>query len=166
MQPELIRSSRRKKTAQAKVVDGKIKIYLPAGLSKEQEQELVDDLLERIRKHERREKLNSDGALFKEAQAMNGKYFDGKLEFKIKYVTNQNSRFGSCTPEDKTIRISDKLADVPGWVRDYVLIHELSHLLEPNHSKKFQKLVNRYRYAERARGYLIAVGMEEDEDTR
>lgn len=165
MQPELIRSSRRKKTAQAKVVDGKTRIYLPAGLSTEQEQKLIDDLLKKLEKKERRQKLNSNGELLKEAQAINRKYFDGKLNFKIKYVTNQNSRFGSCTPEDKTIRISDKLADMPGWVRDYVLIHELSHLLEPNHSKRFWKLVNRYRYAERARGYLIAVEMEKDEDT-
>jgi len=165
MQTELIRSSRRKKTAQAKVVDGKTRIYLPAGLSAEKEQELVDNLLKKLEKQERRRQLNSDGKLLKEAQAINRKYFDGKLNFKIKYVTNQNSRFGSCTPEDKTIRISDGVAGMPGWVRNYVLIHELSHLLEPNHSKKFWKLVNRYRYAERAKGYLIAVGMEEDGDT-
>jgi hypothetical protein len=165
MELEIIRSKRRKKTAQAKVIDGKVRIYLPAGMNPEDEKKWIDNLLERIEKHERREKLNSDGALFKEAEAINRRYFDGMLEFEIKYVTNQNSRFGSCTPADKTIRISDRLADMPGWVRDYVLIHELSHLLEPNHSKKFWKLVNRYTYAERARGYLIAVGMEKDEDT-
>ncbi|HDH81753.1 MAG TPA: M48 family peptidase, partial [Thermoplasmatales archaeon] len=77
---------------------------------------------------------------------------------------NQGRRFGSCTPEDKKIRISDRLADMPPWVRDYVIVHELAHLIQPDHSKKFWELVNRYRYAERARGYLMAVGMESDDE--
>ena len=76
-------------------------------------------------------------------------------------MTNQNSRFGSCTPEDATIRLSHRLATMPVWVRDYVLVHELAHLIEGNHGKRFWKLVNRYPLTERARGYLMAVGMEE-----
>jgi hypothetical protein len=104
--------------------------------------------------------------LVKSAQEINRKYFDGKLKFEIKYVTNQNSRFGSCTPKNKTIRISDRLADMPHWIRDYVIIHELAHLIHPNHSKNFWELVNQYRYVERARGYLMAVGMASDEEVK
>ena len=146
-------------------MDGRIYVYLPEGLSKEEEKKYVDELVEKIEKHKRRRKLNDDGLLIERAQELNKKYFDGKLEFRIKYVTNQNSKFGSCTPSTKTIRISDRLADMPSWVRDYVIIHEMAHLIQPNHSKKFWELVNRYKYTERARGYLIAVGMEEDEKT-
>ncbi len=146
-------------------MDGRIYVYLPEGLSKEEEKKYVDELVEKIEKRKRRRKLNDDGLLIERAQELNKKYFDGKLEFRIKYVTNQNSKFGSCTPSTKTIRISDRLADMPSWVRDYVIIHEMAHLIQPNHSKKFWELVNRYKYTERARGYLIAVGMEEDEKT-
>lgn len=80
----------------------------------------------------------------------------------MRYVKNQNSRFGSCTPADGTIRLSDRLATMPTWVRDYVLVHELAHLLEANHGPNFWKLVNRYPLTERARGYLMAVGLESD----
>ena len=160
---KIIRSRRRKKTVQAKEVKGNIIVYLPAGLDKNKEKKYVEELVAKIKKRKKREKLNNDGLLQKRAQELNEKYFDGKLEFEIKYVTNQNHRFGSCSPKNKKIRISDRLADMPQWVRDYVIIHELAHLMQPNHSKKFWELVNRYRYTERAKGYLIAVGMGVDE---
>ncbi|MBK7215518.1 MAG: M48 family metallopeptidase [Candidatus Promineofilum sp.] len=102
----------------------------------------------------------SDEVLEKRAQEINRKYFNGRLRWQsVRYVTNQNSRFGSCTPEDGTIRLSHRLATMPVWVRDYVLVHELAHLVEGNHGKRFWKLVNRYPLTERARGYLMAVGM-------
>ena len=144
-------------------MDGRIYVYLPEGLSKEEEKRYVDELVEKVENRKRRQKLNDDGSLTRRAQELNEKYFDGKLEFRIKYVTNQSSKSGSCTPATKTIRISDRVANMPPWVRDYVIIHELAHLVQPNHSREFWKLVNRYRYAERAKGYLIAVGMGEDE---
>ncbi len=43
---------------------------------------------------------------------------------------------------------------MPDWVVDYVLLHELAHLVEPTHSSSFWALVDRYPQAERARGYL------------
>ena len=40
---------------------------------------------------------------------------------------------GSCTPAEGSIRVSDKVRGMPGWVLDYVLLHELAHLIEPGH---------------------------------
>ena len=72
-------------------------------------------------------------------------------------MTNQGSRWGSCTPVDGTIRLSDRLATMPGWVVDYVLVHELAHLIEIGHGPRFYRLVDAYPKAERARGYLLGV---------
>jgi len=160
---EIVRSRKRKKTVQAREVNGKIYVYLPAGMNREEEKKYVEELVKKIERRKRRRELNSDESLSRRAQELNKKYFDGKLEFEIKYVTNQSRRFGSCTPQDKKIRISDRLADMPSWVRDYVIVHELAHLIQPDHSKKFWELVNRYKYTERARGYLMAMGMESDD---
>jgi hypothetical protein len=46
---------------------------------------------------------------------------------------------------------------MPGWVVDYVLVHELAHLLVPGHGPRFWELVSGYPKAERARGYLEGI---------
>jgi predicted metal-dependent hydrolase len=158
IQITIIRSRRRKKTIQTKYGDGRLWIYFPAGMSTKDEQKWIDRMIERNERWRQRRTLkNSDTWLQQHAQELNKKYFDGALNFFIMFVTNQNSRFGSCTSIDKTIRISERVIAMPSWVQDYIIIHELTHLLYPDHSKKFWSKVNQYKYAERAKGYLIAV---------
>lgn len=67
------------------------------------------------------------------------------------------TRWASCSPADASIRISDRLRESPDWVLDYVLVHELAHLLESGHTPKFWALVRRYPRTERAIGYLQGV---------
>ncbi len=158
---QIIRSTQRRKTVSARLEGGVLVIRAPEGLSDADLAPIIDSLSRRMRRRGRAASL-SDEALAKRAEELNRKYFDGRLRWQsIRFVTNQNTRFGSCTPSDGTIRLSHRLASMPAWVRDYVLVHELAHLVERNHGKRFWKLVNRYPLTERARGYLMAVGMEE-----
>lgn len=160
---QIIRSTQRRKTVSARLEGGVLVIRAPEGLSDADLAPIIDSLSRRMRRRGRSDSL-SDEALEKRAEELNRKYFDGRLRWQsIRFVTNQNTRFGSCTPSDGTIRLSHRLASMPAWVRDYVLVHELAHLVERNHGKRFWKLVNRYPLTERARGYLMAVGMEEIE---
>jgi hypothetical protein len=53
-------------------------------------------------------------------------------------VRNQRSRWGSCSPSGR-ISLNWRLAQVPPLVRDYVLLHELTHLAVSNHSPRFWK---------------------------
>lgn len=59
--------------------------------------------------------------------------------------------------DDRTIRLSTRLRGMPAWVVDYVLVHELAHLLIPGHGADFWELVGNYPKADRARGYLEGV---------
>jgi len=155
----IVRSRRRKKTIQTKYAEGRLWIYLPAGMNTKDEQKWIDRMIERNERWQQKKNLKkSDTWLQQHAQELNKKYFEGALDFSIKFVTNQHTRFGSCTSIDKTIRISEQVKTMPLWVQDYIIIHELAHLLYPDHSKKFWERVNHYKYAERAKGFLIAVG--------
>lgn len=159
---KIIRSRQRRKTVGARLEDGVLIIRAPASMRDDELAPIIDGLRKRIRRRNGRSASQTDELLEKRARELNRKYFDGRLKWhSVRYVTNQNSRFGSCTPADGTIRLSHRLASMPAWVRDYVLVHELAHLVEANHGPRFWKLVNRYPLTERARGYLMAVGLEE-----
>ena len=75
----------------------------------------------------------------------------------MRWVTNQNTRWGSCTPAEGSIRLSHRLQGMPEYVVDYVLVHELAHLLVPGHGPRFWRLLEAYPRTERARGYLEGV---------
>jgi hypothetical protein len=158
---EVRRSARRKKTISAEIVGEALIVSVPERLSRAEEHEWVTLMARRMSERRRRDRLNSDGALRAKAQDLADRYLGGVRPSEITWVTNQQSRWGSCCPDDRTIRISMALADYPSWVRDYVIVHELAHLIVADHSDRFWDLVNRYPLTERARGFLIAKGMEE-----
>ncbi len=158
----LVRSPRRAKTFSARLVGDILEVRIPEGLSPDREREIVDRLVARLKARVARARRRGDADLMERAEALNRRYFDGKLQINsVRYVTNQHSRFGSCTTGTGDIRLSDRLARMPAWVQDYVLVHELAHLVQPNHSPEFWALVRRYRLAERAIGFLMARGMSE-----
>ena len=161
---KVIRSARRRKTISARMEGDVMVVRAPANISQKDLDEAIANLKARLQRRQAAKEL-SDEALERRAQELNRRYFGGTLRWRsIRWVTNQNKRFGSCTPSQGTIRISHRVGQMPGWVQDYVLMHELAHLQEPNHSPRFWALVNRYPRTERARGYLMAVGMEEESE--
>ena len=156
------RSPRRRKTVTAYRKGDTVVVLLPARMSRREESHWVTTMLERLAERERRRQPPGDEQLASRARLMAVRYLDGRAEPRsVRWVGNMRARYGSCTPEDRTIRLSDRLASYPGWVRDYVLVHELAHLLVPDHSRAFWDLVGRYRLAERARGFMIAKGLED-----
>lgn len=158
---EVVRSPRRRKTITAERLNGKVLVRVPAGMSRREERAWVQRMVARLDQQERTRRLNDRGDLERRASRLNRRYFGGRLWWEsLRYVANQRERFGSCTPDDRTIRISNRVATMPEWVRDYVVMHELAHLVEPYHSPRFWRLVERYPMTERARGYLFALSMD------
>lgn len=165
MKIEIQRSSNRVKTVSARLVGDVVRVKAPAHISDEELQPIIEKLLNRLEKRQAKKALNDDD-LQEIAQKLNQEYFNHTLQWnQIVWTANQTRRFGSCTPARKSIRISTRLATMPAFVLEYVVMHELAHLLEANHSDRFWKLVYRYPKTERARGYLLAVGLENLDDT-
>ena len=152
---EVRRSVRRKRTVSAYVEDGRVIVLIPASMSAAEEARWVATMLARLKRKSRRAQ-RSDADLERRARQLNAAYFDGLAQpASVRWVSNQNSRWGSCTIIEKTIRLSDRLTAMPVWVQDYVLTHELAHLLVADHNQKFWALVDRYPHAEKAKGFLI-----------
>ena len=127
----------------------------PATLTRAEEREWVDTMVARLERAERR-RTPTDDELLKRAHGLSDRYLGGMAEPEsVRWVDNQQSRWGSCTPGDRTIRLSARLQGMPPWVVDYVLVHELAHLLEPGHDAAFWGWVDHYPQAERAKGYLL-----------
>lgn len=158
---EVRRSTRRRRTVSAYRDGDRTIVLLPARMSRAEEQRWVDVMLERLAAQDKRRAGRAgrgDAELQVRANQLSRLYFDGKANpVSVRWVANQGSRWGSCTPVDGTIRLSDRMRSMPAWVIDYVLVHELAHLLEPGHGPRFQSLVAGYSRAERARGYLLGV---------
>jgi len=154
---EVRRSGRRKRTVSAYRDGEKIVVMIPARMTRAEEKEWVTTMVARVTKAERRRRP-SDYDLQVRAARLSRKYLDGLAEpTSVRWVANQRARWGSCTPADGTIRLSDRLQGLPGYVVDYVLLHELVHLLEPGHDEDFWGWLERYDLTERARGFLEGV---------
>jgi len=151
------RSKKRRKTVQARMVEGKMEVLAPASLSEAALRDHIENLQARLVK---RDAPRDDAHLDARARYLNRKYFRGDLSWEsIRYSSRQERRRGSCNHAARTLLISQKLMGVPQWVEDYVIVHELAHLIEPNHGKRFKALVKRYPLAERAIGFLMASEM-------
>ncbi len=165
MKVNIVRSDRRAKTVSARRVGDAIEIAAPAHMSDAELQPIIERLTARLERRDQRRELD-DADLAQIARRLNQQYFDGRLRWNsLAWSARQQKRYGSCTPADKTIRISTRLAAMPRFVLEYVVMHELAHLVEANHGPRFWKLVSRYPRTERARGYLMAVGLEEPEES-
>jgi len=157
---EVRRSSRRTRTVTAYRERDTIVVLIPQRMSKADEQTFVRDMVEKVLAREARSSApRGDEALTSRARELAAAYLAPALDqvpepIAVSWVTNQQQRWGSCTPSTGLIRLSHRLQPMPVWVVDYVLLHELVHLVEPTHSNRFWGLVGRYPAAEKAKGYL------------
>lgn len=129
---------------------------MPARMPEGERQAWAERMRERIGRQLARAHP-SEGELEHRAQQLNRRYFGGRLRWHSIAFADQARRWGSCTFTAGVIRISERATNLPSWVLDYILVHELAHLERAEHGPRFWELVNRYPLAERARGYLLAL---------
>jgi predicted metal-dependent hydrolase len=158
---EVRRSRRRRSTVSAYRDGATVVVLLPARMSRAEEEHWVAEMVRRLQRSETRRRSparTSDAALLARCRQLSARYFGGKAEpASVRWVPPMRTRWASCTPVDRTIRVSGRLREVPSWVVDYVLVHELAHLLEPGHGPDFWTLVRKYPKADRAIGYLEGI---------
>jgi len=165
---EVRRSRRRRRTVSAYREGGRTIVLIPSRFSADEERAWVEAMMRKLEAGDKRRRP-SDQQLLERAVDLSRRYLGGLAEpASIAWVKNQSSRWGSCTPADGSIRISVRVKGMPSWVLDYVILHELTHLLQPGHGREFWTLLESYPRTERARGFLEGVaattGLQRSDD--
>ncbi len=171
----------KRKTVSIQIKGGEIIVRAPEGLAKREIERIVlkhGEWIKKalVRQSEREAGYESLGesdikALKKAARA----YFNEKcpifaekmgLEYKRIGITTAKKRFGSCS-SGKSINFSCYLMLYPEEAREYVIVHELAHLTEMNHSARFYAIVERYLpdYKQRRRLLKIGIGRHQNSST-
>jgi hypothetical protein len=165
---EVRTSTRRRKTATAFWEGGRIVVVMPSHVRRADRAELVDWLVARVLAKRPRAGA-SDEALGVRAAALADRFVDGVRPSAIRWVTNQEKRWGSCSAESGEIRLSHRLQGAPEWVVDATIVHELAHLVHPNHSTGFHSLANRHPRQHDAtlflEGYSLGIDWVQNEST-
>ncbi|MFC3299866.1 M48 family metallopeptidase [Arthrobacter agilis] len=156
---EVRRSARRKRTVSADIRDGVLRVSIPGHFSVRQERHWVERMVERMSAKYFTEPAVVDDqpvpALLERAISLSRRYLGGQgIPASIGWVTNQNTRWASATPALRTIRLSHRLQGMPDWVVDYVILHEMAHLIEPSHNAHFWALLTGYPRTETAKAFL------------
>ena len=151
------------KTISATLDGSRLRVRLPARISRKDETQIVRDICERMAKTNRVDPGESDRLLLERARHLDAEYLAGIASpADARFSARLTSSFGNANLRTRVIQVAARLRRAPQWVIDYLLLHEMAHLLVPRHSSEFRGLVDRYRYAERAKGYLICMSHLED----
>lgn len=60
------------------------------------------------------------------------------------FVQHMKTKWGGCNPAERSIRLNTELAKKPPECLEYIVVHEMAHLLEPTHGGRFQALMDRF----------------------
>jgi hypothetical protein len=159
---EVRASTRRKKTGNAHWSGSRIVVQIPARVRGRDRREFVDELVEKLLT-QRPQNAGGDGALEERAHTLAELYNDGIMPSSVRWVNNQQARWASCSPDSREIRVSSRLRQCPEWVIDAVLVHELAHLQEADHSARFYEIADRHpRQSDSGMyldGYALGLGL-------
>lgn len=163
---EIRSSSRRTKTGTAYWSGTKIVVAIPSRLRGRERQSFVDELVRRAMS-ERPQATAHDAALEERARTLADLYTGRRYPTAVRFVSNQKRRWASCSPANGEIRLSNRLRNVPDWVLDAVLVHELAHLHHLEHNPAFHAIANRHPRQQDAEvfleGYQLGLGIKDEE---
>lgn len=133
-----------------------LELLVPATMPRVEREHWAEVMTRRLQRRAERTRP-TDERLAERARKLNDRHFDGRLRWTSIGFADMERLWGSCTFTDGAIRIARRAAALPDWVLDYLLMHELSHLVHSDHGAEFHDLENRYPLTERAKGYLLAL---------
>ncbi|HEY6116525.1 MAG TPA: M48 family metallopeptidase [Candidatus Dormibacteraeota bacterium] len=133
-----------------------LELLVPASMPHSKREHWAEVMSRRLQRRADRARP-SDERLVERARKLNDRHFGGRLRWSSIGFSDMEHLWGSCTFTDGAIRIAKRAAALPEWVLDYLVMHELAHLVHSDHGAEFHELENLYPLTERAKGYLLAL---------
>ncbi len=152
----IVATRRRRRTVAARLRSGVLEIMVPDSMPVAERRRWAEVMRERIERRLRRS-VPTDERLERRARALNSRLFGGRLRWRSIGFAEMVHQWASCAYVSGEIRVATRARDLPEWVLDYLLVHELAHLEHSDHGAGFWEMVNRYALTERSRGYLMAL---------
>ena len=149
---------KRVKNINARLRGNTLFVSAPHRVSARELDEMILQLARRLVRRRRADVVNSDGGAETIARKVAARFLNPPEVAEVRFVTNQVARWGSYSRQTGIVRLNAALRQMPPWVLEAVVAHELAHAFHLDHSPAFWKLVRSVcPKTDRARAFLEGV---------
>jgi len=150
---------KRVKNINARLHGRALSVSAPYRVTARELEETILELARKLVRRSRADAVNADGGAEAIARKVAQRFPDPPEVAEVRFVTNQKAQWGSYSPQTGVIRLHAALRQMPPWVLEAVVAHELAHTVHLDHSPEFWKLVRSVcSKTDRARAFLEGVG--------
>jgi predicted metal-dependent hydrolase len=146
------------KNVNARLVGDELRVSAPPRIPDEELDRIIHRLGSRLVRRDRARTVNGEDDALALARRVAGRFPQPPEVAAASFSTNQNARWGSYSTGTRTIRLNAALRQMPAWVLEAVVAHELAHVFHPDHSDEFWRLLRSVcPETDRARAFLEGV---------
>jgi predicted metal-dependent hydrolase len=149
---------KRVKNINARLHGKTLSVSAPHRVPVKELEETILQLARQLVRRTRADALNSDGGAEAIARKMAARFPEPPEIAEVRFVTNQTTQWGSYSPQTGIVRLNAALRQMPPWVLEAVVAHELAHTFHLDHSPAFWELARSVcSKTDRARAFLEGV---------
>jgi len=150
---------KRVKNINVRLVGEELRVSAPSWVSRRELDDAIVVLARRLVRRDRERRVNDRRDALELARKVARRFPTPPDVVEARFSTRQSARWGSYSTRTRTIRLSAVLCQMPSWVLEAVVAHELAHVVHPDHSPEFWALLRKVcPHTDRARAFLEGVG--------
>ena len=154
----LLIERKRVKNINARLRDTTLSVSAPLHTPQATLDQAIPDLARRLVRRVRARQINAEDDALALAHRLAERFPTRPEVAQVQFVTTQEARWGSYSSGTRTIRLNAALREMPRWVLEAVVAHELAHVFHHDHGPEFWKLLRRvYPQVDRADAFLAGV---------
>jgi predicted metal-dependent hydrolase len=154
----LLIERKRVKNINARLRESTLSVSVPLHTPQTMLDQVIPDLARRLVRRVRARQVNAEEDALALAHKVAARFPNRPVVAHVEFVTTQQARWGSYSSATRTIRLNAALREMPRWVLEAVVAHELAHVTHHDHGPGFWKLLRSiYPDTDRADAFLAGV---------